>query len=240
MKKISTLFLCAFMLLAAAWTACADDGLVGLWRYEYNDHVVLFNFMADGTYQEIISTNDEQGQVMNGKYKVSGNELLITDNAFKGQLIGDFSYTFKVAGDKATLGEYECVRIPESYVEFLLANPYASYTPKTLVDFAPTKALRYLKVAIEQRIPHGYYLKDEDYKTQDAEYLKNDDDVYLLGTSIEQIRGGVVYCFDFSAHRLFGGRAIVFGDGAVVFDSDDTYTDYAYLFPFQIQISGGN
>ena len=99
-------------------------------------------------------------------------------------------------------------------------------------DFAPDTAMHYLKEAVEQRMPYGYYLKDEDYETEDAGYLKNDDDVYLLGTSTEQVNGGVAYCFDFSAFRLFAGRAIVFADGTVVFDFDDSYEDYAHLFPF--------
>ena len=99
-------------------------------------------------------------------------------------------------------------------------------------DFSPVTAMHYLKEAVEQRMPYGYYLKDEDYETEDEEFLKNDDDVYLRGTSTEQIRGGVAYCFDFSAFRLFAGRAIVFADGTVVFDFDDSYKDYTHLFPF--------
>jgi hypothetical protein len=97
--------------------------------------------------------------------------------------------------------------------------------------FAPNTALRYLKEAVEQRMPHGYYLEDEDYETRDEKFLKHDDDVYLLGTSTEQIRGGVAYCFEFNALRLFGGRAIVFADGTVVLDFDDSYNDYLHLFP---------
>ena len=102
-------------------------------------------------------------------------------------------------------------------------------------DFTPNEALEYLKEAVEKHMPYGYYLEDEDYETSDVEFLKHDDDVYLLGTSTEQIRGGVVYCFEFAAHRLFAGRAIVFADGTVEFDSyvdDSSYDDYIYLFPF--------
>jgi len=98
-------------------------------------------------------------------------------------------------------------------------------------DFTPNKALHYLKEAVEQRMPYGYYLEDEDYETRDEEFLKHDDDIYLLGTSTEQIRGGVAYCFEFHAFRLFGGRAIVFADGMVVLDIDDSYDDYVHLFP---------
>jgi hypothetical protein len=98
-------------------------------------------------------------------------------------------------------------------------------------DFAPNTALHYLKEAIVQRIPYGYYLEDEDYETQDVEYLKHEDDVYLLGASTEQVRGGIVYCFEFSAFRLFSGRAIVFADGTVLFDFDDSYEDHRHLFP---------
>ena len=101
-------------------------------------------------------------------------------------------------------------------------------------NFTPGTAMRYLKEAVEQRMPNGYYLKDEDYETNDVEFLKHDDNIYLLGTSTGQIRGGVAYCFEFSAFRLFAGRAIVFADGTVVFDFDDSYKDHAHLFPVDI------
>ena len=100
-------------------------------------------------------------------------------------------------------------------------------------DFTPEIALEHLKKAIEQRMPYGYYLKDEDYETKDDEFLKHEDDVYLLETSTEQIRGGVAYCFEFHAFRLFGGHGIVFADGTVELDIDESYNDYIYLFPFE-------
>jgi len=103
-------------------------------------------------------------------------------------------------------------------------------------EFTPNMALKYLKEAVEKQMPYGYYLEDEDYETKDEEfYMKRNDDIYLLGTSTEQIRGGVAYCFEFVAYRLFGARAIVFADGAVEFDfyvDDSSYDDYLYLFPF--------
>ena len=227
MKKFGAFLLFLCMLCTAA---VAQDGLVGLWRWEYNDNITLFHFMADGTYKMVISTNDQQGSIMSGKYKVSGNTLVMTENVYEGERSNDFSYVYSISGDTAMFGDYECVRVPEKDVAFLLANPYAPYT----IGFTPQTAMHYLKKAVEQRMPYGYYLADEDYETKDDSYSKHDDDVYLLGASTGQIRGGTAYCFEFSAFRLFGGRGIVFADGAVVLDIDDSYKSYRHLFPFEI------
>ena len=105
--------------------------------------------------------------------------------------------------------------------------------PFAVEAFSPETAMHYLKKAIEQHMPYGYYLIDEDYETRDDEFLQIEDDVYLLGTSTEQVRGSVAYWFEFSAFRLFAGKAIVFADGTVEFDSyvdNSSYGDYVYLF----------
>ena len=65
-------------------------------------------------------------------------------------------------------------------------------------NFTPEAAMEYLKHAIEQSIPYGYYLKDEDYETIDLNFDDNDDDIYLLGVS-DETEGGAAYCFDFGA-----------------------------------------
>jgi hypothetical protein len=106
-------------------------------------------------------------------------------------------------------------------------------------DFTTEEAMEYLKKAIEQSIPHGYYFNDVDYEAKDEGFVNNDDDIYLLGKSKETVRGSTAYCFKFDAFRLFGGQAIVLPDGTVVFSGDvycgddETYKEYAKLFSFE-------
>ena len=113
--------------------------------------------------------------------------------------------------------------------------PLTADAAEAEADFTPEIALEYLKKAVEQRMPYGYYLEDEDYETKDEEFLIHDDDVFLLETSTGQIRGGVAYCFEFNAFRLYSGRGIVLADGTVALDIEDSYKDYTHLFSTDIQ-----
>ena len=115
MKKIGAMFLCAHMLLCGA--AYAEDGLVGLWRYEYNDNLILFNLMADNTYTMVISTNDQQGTTLTGRYRASGNAIFMTENLSGGKRIGDFSYVYEINGDIAIFDDDEYVRVSTKPLE---------------------------------------------------------------------------------------------------------------------------
>jgi len=109
MKKITAIFLCMFLHLCNA--AYAEDGIVGLWRYEYNDNITLFSLMEDNTYKMVISTNDQQGATLTGKYRVSGGVIIMTENVFEGERTQDFSYSYEVNGDIAMFDDYEYVRV---------------------------------------------------------------------------------------------------------------------------------
>ena len=115
MKKLTVVFLCVFMLLCGA--AYAEDGVVGLWLYEYNDNIILFDLMADNSYKMVISTNDQQGTTLTGKYKASGNVVFMTENLSEGKRIGDFSYVYEINGDIAIFDDDEYVRVSTKPLE---------------------------------------------------------------------------------------------------------------------------
>ena len=127
------IFLCVFMLLCgAAW---AEDGLIGLWRYQYNDNINLFNLMADNSYQMVISTNDQQGATLTGKYRASGNAITMTENVDGNRKrIGDFTYVYKVYGDIAVFDDENYIRVAKEDAANLLANPYADYNRTTITE----------------------------------------------------------------------------------------------------------
>ena len=121
---------CIFVLLVcvicAAFPASAEDGLVGLWRYEYNDNITFFNLTADNNYEMVI-TSYPHISTLTGKYTVSGSEIVMTETVSASERVGDFSYIYKIYGDLAMFGDYRYFRVAQEDAVALLADPFLIY-----------------------------------------------------------------------------------------------------------------
>ena len=123
MRCILVLLVCV---ICAFSPASAEEGLVGLWRYEYNDNITLFNLMADNTYEMVITSYPHISK-FTGKYSVAGSEIVMTENVSGDERADDFTTIYKIYGDMAMFGSYKYFRVAKEDAAGLLETPFARY-----------------------------------------------------------------------------------------------------------------
>jgi hypothetical protein len=125
--------------------------LVGLWRYEKDESIEMFQINADGTFQaDTYDTQDGEHNIMTGNYTYSeaDKEMTFTDVVFNGVKQDEgFTSAFEVSGGTAKIDGYDFIKIPDKDVAAVKADPTAPYvpggntdnnTPETIVIPNPT------------------------------------------------------------------------------------------------------
>jgi len=133
MKKLVTLALCLLMLLSllsVCQAEAAGNPWVGLWRNAYISGTSLYSLNADGTFHFRVFPATGQNQVVTGKYKVSSDQITMSDRVYNGEKIGETTIPFgMIDGNTVVINGERCRRVPEKDASAVLANPTAPYNP---------------------------------------------------------------------------------------------------------------
>jgi hypothetical protein len=72
----------------------------------------------------------DSSEVLTGRYRVSGGEMILSSRAYNGEkLDGDAALPFELSGDLLTINGEPCSRVPNEYIDAVLADPYGPYPP---------------------------------------------------------------------------------------------------------------
>jgi hypothetical protein len=112
-------------------SAGENEQLAGLWRNEDDEgNIALYHYRSDFSFSMQVLYADGSELVLIGKYRISGETIYLYNRIYNGdRLDGEGVISFDVSGDFMSFDGEICQRVPDEYVDAVLADPKAPYPP---------------------------------------------------------------------------------------------------------------